>query len=177
MALKSLFKTYTGVILFIVKLLLSYTILSFFYRLYLKYYKDSVDGITYFVAKKSAAILEYFEYNVELITNFKGKTVALIVNDQLLSRVVEGCNAISVIILFTAFIIAFSGTFKHTVLYIMSGSIFIFSINILRITLINMGLYHYPEHSAVLHDVIFPATIYGLVFLLWMFWLKLLKRT
>jgi hypothetical protein len=30
--------------------------------------------------------------------------------------------------------------------------------------------YRFPEYQKVLHDLIFPAVIYGLVFVLWITW-------
>jgi uncharacterized SAM-binding protein YcdF (DUF218 family) len=38
--------------------------------------------------------------------------------------------------------------------------------------ILSIGLYHYPWRREILHTVIFPLIIYGLVFLLWMFWVN-----
>jgi exosortase family protein XrtF len=88
------------------------------------------------------------------------------------ARIVEGCNAISVIILFIAFVIAFKGDFKKTVLFVLAGSILIHLLNVVRIALIAIALYHYPQHEHLLHGVIFPLIIYGIVFLLWVIWVN-----
>jgi len=104
-------------------------------------------------------------------------SVKLIVNGQYLARVVEGCNSVSVIILFVAFIVAFSGKWKTTFFYILSGSVLIYSVNLLRVVLLSMWLYHYPEYKEVLHAVVFPVIIYGMVFLLWVFWVNRFSKT
>ena len=44
---------------------------------------------------------------------------------------------IGLIILFIAFIIAFSGPIKSTIIYAFAGSLFIYLINILRIAFLN----------------------------------------
>ena len=96
----------------------------------------------------------------------------LLVRGKYLARIIEGCNAISVIVLFISFVIAFSGKLKTTVLFLLSGSILIYVVNLIRIVILAVGLYHYPWRSDILHSVIFPAIIYGMVFLLWMLWVN-----
>jgi exosortase family protein XrtF len=88
------------------------------------------------------------------------------------ARAVEGCNSLSVIILFISFMVAFAGRLKPTALYILAGSVLIYSVNLMRIVILSIGLYHYPWRREILHTVIFPLIIYGLVFLLWMFWVN-----
>ena len=90
--------------------------------------------------------------------------------NKYLARIIEGCNAISVIILFASFIFAFSAKFKTTFLFILLGSALIFVLNILRIALLTIGLYYYPEYEEFLHNIVFPVVIYGVVFVLWIVW-------
>lgn len=128
--------------------------------------------MTHLVAKQSGALLHSFGYNAEVLPHPDEPSMKVIVNGQYLARVIEGCNAVSIIILFLSFIVAFSGKFKTTFFYILSGSVLIYSVNLLRIVLLTIGLYHYPKYEDVLHTVIFPAIIYGMVFLLWIFWVN-----
>jgi exosortase family protein XrtF len=74
--------------------------------------------------------------------------------------------------LFVSFIAAFSGHAKATFFYMLSGSVLIYSVNLVRIVFLTAGIYHYPEYEDVLHTVVFPAIIYGMVFLLWIFWVN-----
>ncbi|MNY08272.1 hypothetical protein D3C86_1411170 [compost metagenome] len=78
----------------------------------------------------------------------------------------------SVMILFVAFVIAFKGKWKHTVLFVLAGILIIHVLNILRIALLAIALYHYPQYEHVLHGVIFPLFIYGVVFGLWVLWVQ-----
>jgi exosortase family protein XrtF len=96
----------------------------------------------------------------------------IIVNNIYLARVIEGCNSISVIILFISFILAFAAKFKTTFFYIFLGSVLIYTVNLLRIVLLTIGLYHYPNQKDIFHTVVFPGIIYGMVFLLWIFWVN-----
>lgn len=130
------------------------------------------DYITNKVAKQSAAILDNFGYDTKIIPHTEEASMKLFLNETYLARVIEGCNGFSVIILFIAFIVAFSGKLKTTFLYLLLGSVLIYLVNLLRIVLLSIALYHYPEYREILHTIVFPAIIYGLVFLLWIVWVN-----
>lgn len=34
----------------------------------------------------------------------------------------------------------------------------------------SVALYHFPQYEHVLHNIVFPLVIYGIVFLLWILW-------
>ena len=130
------------------------------------------DFFTNLVAKQTNAVIQVFGYDAAVKPYFPGSSMGLYINDLFLAQVVEGCNAISVIILFVAFVISFAQKLTKTVLFIFAGVALIYAVNILRIAVLTIALYHYPEHSEFLHQVVFPAIIYGMVFLLWLFWVK-----
>jgi exosortase family protein XrtF len=160
--------------IFLIKFLLSYLLATLVYSIYLGQFQNQnneVDGITYFVAEQTRNILTFFGGNSDIIKHDSEPSYKVIYNSVYLARIVEGCNAISVIILFGSFIFAFSTKFKSTFLYILFGSIFIFILNILRISLLTIGLYKYPKYGTFLHDIVFPLFIYGVVFLLWIIWI------
>lgn len=149
--------------------------LSIVYKLYLnasvgsQYYPDYVTNL---VAYQSEALLNTVGYNTEVARHPDEPSMKLLVNGKYIAKIIEGCNAISVIILFISFIIAFSGKIKTTVLFLLTGSVLIYAVNLVRIVILSIGLYHYPSRSEILHTVIFPAIIYGMVFLLWMLWVN-----
>jgi exosortase family protein XrtF len=116
--------------------------------------------------------LQEIGYDVQVIPHPDEPSMKLIINNKYVARIIEGCNSISIIILFISFIIAFSGKLKTTVIYALIGSVLIYIVNIIRIVILSIGLYHYPWRKETLHTVVFPAIIYGLVFLLWMFWVN-----
>ena len=128
--------------------------------------------MTNLVAQQSDAILQGFGYDVQVEPHPNEPSMKVIVNGKYVARVIEGCNGISVIILFLSFIIAFAGKLKMTFFYIFAGSILIYAVNLLRIVILTIGLYNYPWRRDILHTVIFPMIIYGMVFLLWMFWVN-----
>ncbi len=171
--LKNIFQQHKVFFIFLMKFLLGYFIVTIIYSFYLNQYhiqKNEVDGITHFVAEQTKNILVFFGSNCEIIKHELEPSYKVIYNSKYIARIVEGCNAVSVIILFAAFIFSFSNRFIATFLYLFLGSIVIFIFNIFRIALLTAWLYKYPEYGAFLHDILFPLVIYGLVFVLWIVW-------
>ena len=171
--MKNIFQQHKVFFIFLAKFLLCYFIVTIVYSFYLNQYhthKNEVDGITHFVAEQTKNTLVFFGADCEIIKHKFEPSYKVIYNSVYIARIVEGCNAISVIILFATFIFAFSNRFITTFLYIFLGSILIFILNIFRIALLTTGLYKYPEYGTFLHDILFPLVIYGVVFVLWIVW-------
>ena len=149
--------------------------LSMSYKLYLDYSEGSnfyPDYITNLVARQSKSLIETVGLKAEIAPHPNEASMKLIINNKFVARIIEGCNSISIIILFVSFIIAFSGKFKTTLFYLLFGCVMIYAVNLIRIVILTIGLYNYPWRREILHSVIFPLIIYGLVFLLWMFWVN-----
>ena len=173
--MKELVIKYNLVIKFILLFLAVYISLSVCYKLYLDYSKDSKyypDYITNLVARQSEELINSVGYNAQVLPHPDEPSMKLIINGKYLARVIEGCNSVSVIILFISFIMAFSGSLKTTFFYALSGSVLIYAVNLIRIAVLSIGLYHYPWRRDILHTVIFPGIIYGMVFLLWVVWVN-----
>ena len=87
------------------------------------------------------------------------------------AQLVEGCNAVSVMILFAAFVFAIPQRLMPTFIFILLGTVLLYGMNVLRIALISLGIFWQPGWSSALHDLVFPGIIYGTVLLLWIFWI------
>ncbi len=175
--MKQLLKKYKAVIRFVVLFLGTYLVLGTSYGLYLHYSFNGPyfpDFATHLVARQTAALLETFGYVTALVPDEMTQGVLLTINNAYTVNVVEGCNAISVIILFVAFVIAFAENFKKTALFLLAGAVLIYTINLIRIAILTVAMYKHPDYEKLLHSVIFPGIIYGFVFLLWMFWVRMI---
>jgi exosortase family protein XrtF len=154
---------------------LVYAVLSLGYKFYLdfstgeKFYPDYFTNLT---ARQSAVLISNLGYDVQMIPHPNEPSLKTVINGKYVARAIEGCNSLSVIILFVSFMVAFAGRLKPTLIYILSGAVLIYSTNLIRIALLSIALYHYPWRQGILHEVIFPLIIYGMVFLLWMFWVN-----
>lgn len=173
--MKNLFLQYRPFFIFLIKFLLLYVVLTIAYKFYLNRYdaeKLEVDGLTTSVALQVEHSLLIFDQPVTTMPGTRDASVVLLLHDKPIARVIEGCNAVSVMILFATFIFAFSSGWKKTLLYIVIGIGIIHVLNVLRITLLTIALDRYPEQQHLLHGVIFPLFIYGVVFLLWILWVQ-----
>ena len=173
--MKNLLQQYKPFLVFLGKFIVSYLILTFIYQSYLNRFDEKnaeVDSFTKLVADQSAAVLSWSDSKSYTMPHFTEPTVKLFYKGKYISRIIEGCNALSVIILFISFIIAFTGKFKNTILFILFGCILIHVLNISRIALLCIGLYHFPQYEHLMHGVIFPLVIYGVVFILWVIWVN-----
>jgi exosortase family protein XrtF len=173
--LKNLLLQYKPFLLFLGKFIVSYLILTLIYQTYLNRFdvkNAEVDSFTQLVANQSKTVLSWSDSNSFTMPHLREPSVKLFYKGKYISRIIEGCNALSVIILFISFVIAFTGKFKKTILFIMFGSIIIHILNIGRIALLCVALYHFPQYEHLLHGVIFPLVIYGVVFLLWVIWVN-----
>lgn len=175
-----LFKKYSSVIRFIVIFLGSYFIFSLFYNIYLEQSNSNVfypDFFTYLVSVQSEAVIEMLGYSTFITPHEAEASMKLYINENFLVRIVEGCNSVSIIILFMSFILAFFAGLKLTIFYILAGSVIIYVMNIIRIAILTIGIYEYPQHADLLHSIIFPLIIYGTVFLLWLVWVRIFSKS
>lgn len=166
---------YRPFFIFLIKFFVLYVVLTVGYKLYLNRFdatKFEVDGFTQTVAEQSKAVLVFFGKDAKTEPNAFEPCVNLIYKGKFVARIIEGCNALSVMILFAAFVFAFSGKWLKTFLYIIFGCVLIHALNVFRIAFLAMALYSYPEYEHVLHGVIFPLFIYAVVFILWVLWVQ-----
>lgn len=168
-------KEFKPLILFLARFLGTYIFLSLLYKLYLDQYIpfDKPDPFTKLTSDVTAYFLNVFG-NVSYSNIAIGKPwMRLIINGQFASIINEGCNAISVAIIFISFIVAFYTNMKQTLLFILAGLVGLFVMNIMRIILLNyIYRYHFKEYGTIAHDYFFPTIIYGTIVVLWIIWIK-----
>lgn len=170
--LKTLIKQYQPFFFFLGKFFFSYLVLTILYRLYLSGFVHQVDGFTRNVSCATEKILLFFEQRVYIVEDAFNEQYQLYFEGEYIARIIEGCNSISVIVLFDAFVIAFSTGFQQTFVFLLFGSVFIYVVNILRIALLVVLCSLYPQYEHFLHGVLFPVIIYGIVCLFWLYWIK-----
>ncbi|HEY1196356.1 exosortase family protein XrtF [Flavobacterium sp.] len=156
---------------------LTYIVLTLLYNYYLNSYEgNDLDSITVVVSKNVDQLLKFFNYDVIIQKSPKNPWMGVIFNGKYLASITEGCNVVSIMILFVSFVAAFSGKLKQTVLFIIFGILSLYVLNIVRIALLTVLLFNFPEQNHFLHGVVFPLIIYGYVFILWIFWVNRFSR-
>lgn len=84
----------------------------------------------------------------------------------------EPCNGIKVFGLFAIFIIAFPGSWKKKLWFIPSGIFIIHTANAIRIAALTIISAENPEALNFNHNITFQVIVYGLIFLLWYWWVE-----
>lgn len=140
------------------------------YQQYLNQFPQQVDGVTKEVALQVHYFLKKtgFESTVKIFS--PQKTIQFYLSGKIATRMIEGCNAISIMILFVSFVFAFYRG-KKTFVFILFGLFVLYLLNILRIYCLNVIVAKLPELTHPAHDYFFPAIIYGGVLFLWLIWI------
>jgi len=163
------FKPVLGILL---RFIIIYVVLLLAYQFYLnRFQHEGLDPFSRTIAAQVMDIQNYLEYPTQLYDDVKGEQVYFYMNKEYPTRMVEGCNAVSVMILFVAFVFAFYKG-KKTFVFVLAGLILLYVMNVLRIIGLNIVVIDYKSYSKVSHDYVFPAVIYGTVVVLWLVWIK-----
>lgn len=167
-------KGFSPVILFILKFIAVYFLLLLAYNYYLSLYNTQLipDPYSRLVGQWSAAVANVFGMEASVVDDKYAPWVWIYLSGKKTAYINEGCNAISIMIIFVAFIAAFSTTIKKTLLYIVSGLVIIQIMNVARIALLSYIIRHHRAFTKPAHDYLFPIIIYGTVFLLWVIWVR-----
>lgn len=160
-------------LIFISTFFAAYILLTVLYKFYLNSFEtNDIDGITNIVGNNVDQLMHLFNCDIKIFKSIANPYLEVWYNQKYTLRIIEGCNAVSVLILFVSFVIAFSGKFKTTLFFILFGVLTIYIMNVIRIALLTILLFHFPEKEHILHGVLFPLIIYGLVFILWIVWVN-----
>ena len=151
--------------------------MTFLYQRYLNGFDENeIDSITRMVSHHTEQVMQVFNNGSSIEESDGHPYMKLFFNTKYVARIVEGCNAISVIVLFISFVVAFSGKLKTTLFFIFGGSLLIYVLNVLRIAALSALIFYFPKQEPFLHGVLFPLYIYGVVFMLWLIWVRKFSR-
>jgi exosortase family protein XrtF len=163
------FKPVLGILL---RFIIIYLVLLFAYQFYLNSFQNmGLDPFSRMIAEQVRYFQNLFGFQTQLYDDVKGEQVYFYVKNEYPTRMVEGCNAVSVMILFVAFVFAFYKG-KKTFVFVLIGLILLYIMNVLRIIGLNVVATDYKQYAKISHDYIFPAVIYGTVVVLWLIWIK-----
>ena len=175
-----MFSDFKLVLKILLRFVILYVVMVLAYQFYLNGYKNAgLDSFSTWVMKQTTFVQELLGYETKMVAGKpEAETTWFYVSGKYVSRMVEGCNAVSVMILFVAFIFAFYKGIK-TFVFAGLGLLFLHIINVLRIAGLNILIVESPDYSKIGHDYFFPAIIYGSVVVLWLIWIKFfaLKET
>jgi len=165
-------KDFKPVLIILMRFIVLYIVLVIFYQYYLNSYASGgLDPISHWIADQCAGMQNALGYTTKIVDRPEKFTSFFLTNGQYTTRMVEGCNAISIGILFLSFVFAFYKGAK-TFAFAAIGLVVLHIFNISRIIGLNILCIEYPQYINIGHDYAFPAFIYGGVVLLWIVWVK-----
>ena len=141
------------------------------YQWYLNQFSGNIDGFTKIISDQSAFLLNFTGYETVTKDFPSHETVQFYINGKVATRMVEGCNAVSVMIMFLAFVFAFYKGIK-TFYFAFAGIVLLYILNLFRIYVLNVIVVDFPALTKSAHDYFFPAIIYGGVVALWLIWIN-----
>ena len=172
--LKKIYAEYKAPINFLLRFFLTFGILSLLYAFWVKSFGTEADSFSWFIGRnlellagKQNMSLSQVEGQPAIQVWYKGKqSVSLF----------EGCNGVAVMILFFAFLLAFKGTLKHTIVYAVVGIFIIHLFNLGRLMLLVVLSQNNEKWFHFAHKYLFTLIIYAAVMLLWFVWVKYFSR-
>jgi exosortase family protein XrtF len=170
--MKALYTQFSSIINFLMIFMLTFFLLSMLYDLYLQRYENKVDGMSSVVGSQAANLLGLLGYNAFATNQHAEKSTHVGIDSFARVKVIEGCNGLSVMILFLAFLIGFPGSLKHKAWFIAAGLLVIHWFNIIRVSVLCWAVYSFGETGYPVYKEMFTASIYVLVLGLWYLWVQ-----
>ncbi len=159
-------KPYKEIVLFLVKCILLYAVWLLL-RKFVFYPESSSDKfLIYQITHSTAFFLNLLGYETYVDRTFVG------IAEHPGVSIAFNCNGLSLMYLFVSFILAFSGKWKHKLFFIPLGLIVIHVFNIVRTALLAIIVVYKPGWTDFNHKYTFTATIYIVIFILWVVWVN-----
>lgn len=161
-------------ILFVGSMLGIYLVLQSLYD-YVISPNTSVDSnLIGLIIVQSEAILEFLNYELLTPNPIYGDHMGI--KDTPGVIIGTPCDGLSLFILFTSFLIVFSGKWWFKIVYILLGIGLIHFLNVLRVVALSLIVKYSPESLDFHHSYTFTLVIYAIIFMAWMLRIKIYSR-
>lgn len=165
-------KEQKAILFFLLKFIGLYLVLNTAYGLWIARYDPLPDPLTVIVTHHTVALVSLAEKDIAVGERVNSPSVPILQNGRSVVSVFEGCNSMNVMIVFVSFIVAFTGTWKKTVLFGLAGILLIYIFNLFRVGMLFFIAKYYPDSLYFFHKYLFTGLLYVMVFFLWYLWVK-----
>lgn len=149
------------------------------WSLFTAFFVTPGQGIDYWLVSTegnlSSHLLNLLGYPTFII--LKKTQCILFLQERRLIHISNSCNALSLIVLYIGFLLAYPGNVRNKIVFILSGSILIYFINIIRISALALIGLKAPEWLDFNHHFTFTALVYSIVFILWVIFVNKFSNT
>lgn len=156
---------------FIVLVSALYLSLFMIYELWLKKYTLFDEYVIRIIIQNAEEVLKRLDFNTFKTTDLNDFQV-IGIHGSIGVWVGKACDAVSLFIIFSVFVLAFPGKQKDKWWFVPFGIITIHIINVLRVVALAIITYYAPEWLEFNHTYTFTFLVYSYIFLLWMWWVN-----
>lgn len=97
----------------------------------------------------------------------KEDVIAILRGQQRMLFIADACNGLEVIILYAGLIVCLPSGWRRKTAFILTGTVLIEVLNVLRCTGLVLVYEHYPEWLDFSHHYLFTFVVYAFIFWLW----------
>ncbi|GEM_PF-179113 len=162
--MNSIKENYREPVLFVIKALAVYVLWYLVYHFWLLPDGRLDELISRNIVGVTATLLQLTGYDVFAFD----RIVGIGLSNGL--EIIDGCNGIETVGLFVGFVIAYPGSAVKRWMFIPTGILIIYLVNVARIYLLAIVQYHWYPGFQVIHDYTFNLIFYLVVFALWAVW-------
>ncbi|GEM_PF-3479531 len=170
---KEVWQQFRPAILFVLTFIVIYGGSTVFYAVYLNSLKNEVDVFTTATSNQAKSLLEYFGYEASLQFYPDKNSVTIYLKNNPAVQVIEGCNGFTVLLLFVSFLFAYRSRLKLYLWYIPLTVPLLWGVNVLRVYWLAIVINENGREVFAWQKSVFTASIYLVILLFWMLWIKL----
>ena len=160
---------------FVLRFFLCYLAFTLVYQSYLNHFKNEIDPYTSHITGVIKRAQNFLDFDFHSKQFSIEKEIVFYFDSVARFKITEGCNGLSISIIFISFILSFEGRIRQALWFIPFGIIILYVSNLLRILLISILSVNASHFYRISHDIIFPLILYTVVFLLWWWWIQINK--
>ena len=88
----------------------------------------------------------------------------------------DTCNGLELFVLYAGFIVCMPAALRRKVIFIISGVILIYMVNVVRCAWVAYIILYYPKYADFAHHYVFTFVVYGVIIALWLIFSKKVKQ-
>lgn len=149
---------------FLIRAAIFYTIWQVIYDLFLLPNGKLDEFLSLSVVYISKTILNIFGWDIHSL----GRIITI--NGYRGVEVLNECNALTLMVLYSGFIICFQGSLQNKVKFVTVGILFIYFLNVIRIIAFSLATVYFQPHWELFHEFSPFIFFYPLILWLWYQW-------
>lgn len=154
-------------VFFLIKAVFLYVIWDFFYNSYLNN-TIFAEKLSWSALLPAISIMDLLGYDADYSTTYK----AMLVEKFPIVYMANACNGLDFMGVFLCLVLAYPAKISAKMWFLPVGILSIHVLNVMRIVLLSLNMLYWKDSFDFNHKFTFVLAVYGLIFLLWIYWVK-----